>query len=62
MSKKLGLFKKCPGYQDNFDTLSRAFKNGDVALMEYVEKATGKEIAVICGVQRNDQLVPPGER
>jgi len=53
MSKKIGLFKKCPGYQHNFETLKRAFANGDVCLMECKDKATGKEVAVVCGVQRS---------
>lgn len=37
-------------HKANFDTLSRAFKRGDVAIMDCVENATGEHVAVICAV------------
>lgn len=36
------------GHRQNFNTLQRAFLNGDVALMECQLSATGEEVAVIC--------------
>jgi hypothetical protein len=38
------------GNKANFKTLQKAFKNGDVALMECTLKATGKKVDVICAV------------
>lgn len=35
-------------HEDNFSTLRKAFKAGDVCLMDCVEKSTGEHIAVIC--------------
>lgn len=35
----------------NFDTLRRAFANGDAALLEGADKATGTRRAIICAVQ-----------
>jgi len=49
--KKRSLVK---GYRDNFDTLCRAVKNGDIALMDCTDKQTGKPVAVVCAVQRED--------
>ena len=37
-------------HQANFDTLNKTFKNGDVCLMDCIEKATGEHVAVICAV------------
>lgn len=42
------------GYKANFETLKRAFKNGDVALMECTDKVTGKPVYVICTVGREN--------
>lgn len=47
-----GLFKRCPGYKTNFDTLCGAIKNEDVCIAACTDKATGKEVAVICAVMR----------
>ena len=50
------------GYKANFDTLSRAFAHGDAALLECKDRATGKLVAVVCAVQRDENgivtLVP----
>ena len=48
-------------YQDNFNTLHRAFDAGDACLLECHEQATGKPVYVICAVNRQGddiQLVP----
>jgi hypothetical protein len=40
------------GYKCNFATLRRAFRAGDVALMECQLAATGETTAVICAANR----------
>lgn len=35
-------------HKANFETLRRAFANGDVALMDCVEKSTSEHVAVLC--------------
>ena len=47
-----GLFKRCPGYKDNFDTLCQAVRNEDVCLAACIDKATGKDVSVVCAVMR----------
>ena len=37
-------------HKKNFETLKRAFMQGDVALMDCTENATGEHVAVICAV------------
>lgn len=37
-------------HKTNFETLKRAFKNGDVALRECTDTLTGKPIVVICAI------------
>jgi hypothetical protein len=37
-------------HQENFETLQRAFKEGQVCLMDCIEKSTGEHVAVICAV------------
>ena len=39
------------GHRVNFQTLSRAFENDSVCLMECTDKATNKPVHVICAVQ-----------
>jgi hypothetical protein len=39
------------GYKANFQTLSRAFDNDRVCLMECTDKVTKKKVMVICAVQ-----------
>lgn len=50
-------------HQANFDTLTQAFKDGNVCLMECVEKETGEYVAVICAVSKdpesNEYLMTP---
>ena len=53
MSKKIGLFKRCPGYKNNFASLKSAFENGDVGMLECVDKLTKKEVAVICAITKD---------
>lgn len=40
------------GYQKNFNTLRRAFRAGDAALVECQSAATGETVAVVCAVTR----------
>ena len=40
------------GHRANFTTLSEAFENRDVALMECELRATGEVVAVICAANR----------
>jgi hypothetical protein len=42
------------GHIANFKTLSKAFENDDVALMECTDVNTGEAVAVICMVNRMD--------
>lgn len=35
----------------NFETLKRAFLDGNVCLMDCVEKSSGEHVAVICATQ-----------
>jgi len=51
-----GLLKRCPGYKLNFQTLCKAVENDDVCLMACVDKATGKDVAVICAVSEEGNL------
>jgi hypothetical protein len=46
-----GLFKRSPGYRDNYNTLLRAAANKDLALMACTDRTTGKDVAVLCAVQ-----------
>lgn len=48
-------------YQDNFNTLIRAFSDGAACLLECREQATGRPAYVICAVNRRGtdyDLVP----
>jgi hypothetical protein len=38
------------GHKENFETLQRAIKAGQVCLMDCTEKATGEHVAVICAI------------
>lgn len=40
----------------NFDTLSRAFDAGDVALVEVKRLSDGRPVAAICAIGRQDGL------
>jgi hypothetical protein len=40
------------GHKQNFNTLRRAFRAGNVALMECQVAATGEAVAVICAANR----------
>jgi hypothetical protein len=37
-------------HSENFAELTRAFKNGEVALVDCIERSTGEHVAVICAV------------
>lgn len=39
------------GHIANFDTLSRAWKAGDVCLLECIRKSDGEMVAMICTVE-----------
>lgn len=41
------------GHTANFETLKRAFANGDVALMECTDAKTGSPVVVLCMVGRD---------
>lgn len=41
------------GYKANFQTLQRACRNGDLALLECTDKATGAPVIVVCAVGRD---------
>lgn len=43
------------GYKTNFETLQRAADDGNLALMECQDKATGKPVIVICAVNFNGE-------
>jgi hypothetical protein len=51
-------------HKKNFETLTKAFKNGDTVLMDCVEKATGEHVAVICAVvwDGNEYIFTPFAR
>lgn len=42
-------------HKENFETLCRAIKAGDVALMDCIEKETGEHVAVLCAVEHMDE-------
>ena len=48
--------------RQNFTTMQNAFANGDVALVECIDKATGNTVPVMCAVQYHDndevEMVP----
>lgn len=43
-----------PHDRENFETLSEAFRNGHVALMECQIAATGQPVPIICAVNPHD--------
>ena len=45
------------GHKANFETLQKAFGNGDVALMECQLASTGEPVAVVCAANH----LPDGE-
>lgn len=45
MAKEKTIVQK---HNENFETLRKAFANGDVCLMDCIENATGEHVAVIC--------------
>lgn len=54
--------KPAKAHAKNLETLNQAFKNDDVALLEYQLKATGEKVAVLVAVQPEEDgdisLVP----
>ncbi len=42
-------------HKENFKILQRAFKNGDVALLECQNRENGDVVAVICAVGRDNE-------
>jgi hypothetical protein len=40
------------GHTANLQTLTKAFRNGNVCLMECMDKATSKKVVVLCAVQK----------
>ena len=41
-----------PGHTKNFETLRKAFANGDVALLECTDVQTSKPVVTLCMVNR----------
>jgi hypothetical protein len=41
------------GYRSNFETLRKAFKSGDVALLECTDAKTGATVIAICTVRHD---------
>lgn len=39
------------GHKANFETLQRAHDNGDLALVECLDRSTGRKAAVICCIE-----------
>jgi hypothetical protein len=49
-----------PGYRQNFDILQRAMRQGDIALVSAIEKASGEPRALVCAMQTNqDKTITP---
>lgn len=46
-----------PGHTKNFETMRKAFANGDVALVECTDVQTSKPVVAVCMVNRS----PGGE-
>lgn len=49
------------GDKANYETLLRAAKSGDLALISAIRKADGAKVALVCAVNRDDedyQFVP----
>jgi hypothetical protein len=49
------------GHKANFETLRRAFDEGQACLLDCTDRATGKPVAVICAVNEVEgefELVP----
>lgn len=42
------------GHKANFETLERAFNNGELALVSAVRKADKKDVALVCAMQHNE--------
>lgn len=49
-----GDFKPCEGHKRNFDTLQKAFANGDACILECFDKLIGEKVAVICAANREE--------
>jgi hypothetical protein len=41
-------------HKDNFETLRRAFENGNVCIVDCIEKGSDEHVAVICAVEKID--------
>jgi hypothetical protein len=49
-----------PGYKTNFETIKKACRSGDLALLECKLKETGATVIVLCAMQANgDGTVSP---
>lgn len=50
----------CEAYRRNFQTMFKAGKNGDLALVSAVRKADQKPVALVCAMQVNkDDTITP---
>ena len=54
MAKPDTIVTRC---RKNFQTLQRAFKQGDIGLVECQLKATGEPVAVICAFQYDGEEI-----
>lgn len=49
------------GEKANFETMNRAFRNGDACILKCKDKKTGDHVTVVCGINRRGEefeLVP----
>ena len=47
-------------YKKNFETLTRAFRNEDAALVSAIDKTSGEPRALVCAMHRNrDGTITP---
>ena len=48
------------GHKTNFDTLCRAVRNGDAAIVDCQHRETGESVAVVCAVNADHEyeLIP----
>jgi hypothetical protein len=47
----------CNDHAANFDTLQRAFADGQVVLLDCIEKSTNEHVAVICAISTEGEQV-----
>jgi len=48
-------------HKANFETLQKAFSQGDVCLLECIDKSTGQLVPVVCAIQPSGDAEKPIE-